>query len=214
MANEIATFEQISAFTTLDEMNKALASFETVDDIADYLNASALDARRQWVATCLLVHKVFGTDKVTRKQAKARVEALGSKLGYKKSSIYQFATVGGQLLTDTKVKSINDLPATMSEYIKGVKADRPLLLFSHIEQIKSIGAIKRDSIKYGVFSGVKVAADSTAKSEDARAVIFIMQAPKDLPQEITINYTATPAGKQKANYYIGEQVVNPTFIDF
>lgn len=208
------SLDVLTCDNSLVAINEQLSTIESIDDAVELIAASASDNRRKWIATALLVHKALtATSKaVTRKQARERVRNLEDKLHYKTASIYNFSAVGDLILkglADKRYEKVDDLPYTMDEFKKMYtpKKDKPVLKI--ISDMVCIGNIKRDGIKYAVYSAIK-----NFTSGDPVAVTIIVRATKDPIKEINISVTEKD-GKKITHYmlYDGTEI-DPTFIAF
>lgn len=180
-----------------------LKSVHSFDEIVDEIKADAYEGRDSWVRTALLVHKGF--ENCSRAEMQKKTTEFESRLGYKKSQIYNFRNAGEKLLRkaiESKGKKF-DVAINMSDFLREGK-EKTATPRGVIDNIRKIGEFET-AYKYNIYRGnlnVEGAKDN-AKPKD---VFFITAT--NLPENAKVNKVVSIVdGKENIEYTCGSEEI-------
>lgn len=116
---ESAANQLIGVTPETRELITTLESVKTFADGVQAINKYAKIGKNTWVMTALVVNKTFST--ATAKESSKLVAQFQKDLEYSRAQVYNYRKAGVKLLeglTDGVIKSLADLPANMSDFIR------------------------------------------------------------------------------------------------
>ena len=118
-ASDMVVSDPISAVKAIDTAVKAMDSF---DERVDFIGASAVQGRAQWVQTAIVVARAF--DGLSRKEMAAKVEQFKTRLNYGRAHVYNYRKAGDKLLAMAEQGTLKDIPFSLVDFLASEKAEK------------------------------------------------------------------------------------------